>query len=228
MCDINHVYLRILQFSKSYCSEKSHLTPLQLSLFCLSKHTASVQLWNCFLVFVIWTSLCIKFCKCQFYCYFCWMSKEWKQLRPSLPSSQDSSGLHGDSSPGLSSSKRLSKSNIDISAPNEGHSQSRPPLSRKQSDSYDGDSSSTGQRCFFSRWGEMRGCGHTWSQEKMEKPADKFRGADSQENSQEQHGGKGREATNAPTAPKSPSTSETAMKRICSLTPAPGLVSAGL
>uniref|UniRef100_H3DFL4 PITPNM family member 3 n=1 Tax=Tetraodon nigroviridis TaxID=99883 RepID=H3DFL4_TETNG len=67
----------------------------------------------------------------------------------STESLKDSSGLRGDSSPGLSSSKRLSKSNIDISAPNEGHSQSRPPLSRKQSDSYDGDSSSTGQRCFF-------------------------------------------------------------------------------
>uniref|UniRef100_A0A674NLF5 Membrane-associated phosphatidylinositol transfer protein 3 n=1 Tax=Takifugu rubripes TaxID=31033 RepID=A0A674NLF5_TAKRU len=55
----------------------------------------------------------------------------------------------------MTSSKRLSKSNIDISAPNEGHSQNRPPLSRKQSDSYDGDSSSAGQRCFFSRWGEV-------------------------------------------------------------------------
>uniref|UniRef100_A0A7N8WVZ9 Membrane-associated phosphatidylinositol transfer protein 3 n=1 Tax=Mastacembelus armatus TaxID=205130 RepID=A0A7N8WVZ9_9TELE len=49
----------------------------------------------------------------------------------------------------LSSSKRLSKSNIDISAPSEGHSQSGPPLSRKQSDSYDGDTSSTGQHSFF-------------------------------------------------------------------------------
>ncbi|MEQ2203686.1 hypothetical protein XENOCAPTIV_002232, partial [Xenoophorus captivus] len=38
-----------------------------------------------------------------------------------------------ESSPGLSSSKRLSKSNIDISAPNEG--QGSPSLSRKQSDS---------------------------------------------------------------------------------------------
>uniref|UniRef100_A0A3B5QZ12 Membrane-associated phosphatidylinositol transfer protein 3 n=1 Tax=Xiphophorus maculatus TaxID=8083 RepID=A0A3B5QZ12_XIPMA len=51
-------------------------------------------------------------------------------------------------SPGLSSSKRLSKSNIDISAPNEG--QGGPALSRKQSDSYDGDTSSTGQHNFFS------------------------------------------------------------------------------
>ncbi|CAG08947.1 unnamed protein product, partial [Tetraodon nigroviridis] len=80
----------------------------------------------------------------------------------STESLKDSSGLRGDSSPGLSSSKRLSKSNIDISAPNEGHSQSRPPLSRKQSDSYDGDSSSTGQRCFFSSLMkdsmEARGC----------------------------------------------------------------------
>uniref|UniRef100_A0A8C6KHX1 Membrane-associated phosphatidylinositol transfer protein 3 n=1 Tax=Nothobranchius furzeri TaxID=105023 RepID=A0A8C6KHX1_NOTFU len=45
-----------------------------------------------------------------------------------------------ESSPTLSSSKRLSKSNIDISAPNEGQSGSS--LSRKQSDSYDGDTSS--------------------------------------------------------------------------------------
>uniref|UniRef100_A0A669F868 Membrane-associated phosphatidylinositol transfer protein 3 n=1 Tax=Oreochromis niloticus TaxID=8128 RepID=A0A669F868_ORENI len=55
--------------------------------------------------------------------------------------SQDNSGLLGESGSGLSSSKRLSKSNIDISAPNEG--QGGPPLSRKQSDSYDGDTSST-------------------------------------------------------------------------------------
>uniref|UniRef100_A0AAQ6AKA2 Membrane-associated phosphatidylinositol transfer protein 3 n=1 Tax=Amphiprion ocellaris TaxID=80972 RepID=A0AAQ6AKA2_AMPOC len=60
----------------------------------------------------------------------------------------DNSGLLGDSGSGLSSSKRLSKSNIDISAPNEG--QGGPPLSRKQSDSYDGDTSSTGQHSFFS------------------------------------------------------------------------------
>uniref|UniRef100_A0A8C5DVW3 Membrane-associated phosphatidylinositol transfer protein 3 n=1 Tax=Gouania willdenowi TaxID=441366 RepID=A0A8C5DVW3_GOUWI len=50
--------------------------------------------------------------------------------------------------PGLSSSKRLSKSNIDISAPNEG--QGGLQLSRKQSDSYDGDTSSSGQHSFFS------------------------------------------------------------------------------
>ncbi|KAM7399139.1 hypothetical protein PAMP_018428 [Pampus punctatissimus] len=63
---------------------------------------------------------------------------------------QDNSGLLGESSTGLSSTKRLSKSNIDISAPNEGHGQGGPPLSRKQSDSYDGDTSSTGQHSFFS------------------------------------------------------------------------------
>uniref|UniRef100_A0A673AB61 PITPNM family member 3 n=1 Tax=Sphaeramia orbicularis TaxID=375764 RepID=A0A673AB61_9TELE len=68
---------------------------------------------------------------------------------PPLPK-QDNSGLLGECSPGLSSSKRLSKSNIDISAPNDGHGQSGPPLSRKQSDSYDGDTSSTGQHSFFS------------------------------------------------------------------------------
>ncbi|KAK9521054.1 hypothetical protein VZT92_020893 [Zoarces viviparus] len=68
----------------------------------------------------------------------------------STESLKDNSGLLGESSPGLSSSKRLSKSNIDISAPNEGHGQSGPPLSRKQSDSYDGDTMSTGQHSFFS------------------------------------------------------------------------------
>uniref|UniRef100_A0A3P9BK23 Membrane-associated phosphatidylinositol transfer protein 3 n=1 Tax=Maylandia zebra TaxID=106582 RepID=A0A3P9BK23_9CICH len=57
----------------------------------------------------------------------------------STESLKDNSGLLGESSSGLSSSKRLSKSNIDISAPNEG--QGGPPLSRKQSDSYDGDTS---------------------------------------------------------------------------------------
>ncbi|MEQ2176104.1 hypothetical protein GOODEAATRI_024656, partial [Goodea atripinnis] len=62
----------------------------------------------------------------------------------------DNTGRLQESSPGLSSSKRLSKSNIDISAPNEG--QGSPSLSRKQSDSYDGDSSSTGQHNFFPRW----------------------------------------------------------------------------
>uniref|UniRef100_A0A8C6TFI2 Membrane-associated phosphatidylinositol transfer protein 3 n=1 Tax=Neogobius melanostomus TaxID=47308 RepID=A0A8C6TFI2_9GOBI len=62
---------------------------------------------------------------------------------------QDSSAPHSESSLGLSSSKRLSKSNIDISAPNNG--QGGPSLSRKQSDSYDGDSSAAGQRGFFSR-----------------------------------------------------------------------------
>uniref|UniRef100_A0A669BC11 Membrane-associated phosphatidylinositol transfer protein 3 n=1 Tax=Oreochromis niloticus TaxID=8128 RepID=A0A669BC11_ORENI len=72
--------------------------------------------------------------------------------RPGSPnnSSRNNSteSLLGESGSGLSSSKRLSKSNIDISAPNEG--QGGPPLSRKQSDSYDGDTSSTGQHSFFS------------------------------------------------------------------------------
>uniref|UniRef100_A0A3Q1CF16 Membrane-associated phosphatidylinositol transfer protein 3 n=1 Tax=Amphiprion ocellaris TaxID=80972 RepID=A0A3Q1CF16_AMPOC len=73
----------------------------------------------------------------------------------STESLKDNSGLLGDSGSGLSSSKRLSKSNIDISAPNEG--QGGPPLSRKQSDSYDGDTSSTGQHSFFSRWSRTHG-----------------------------------------------------------------------
>uniref|UniRef100_A0A3P8SLI2 Membrane-associated phosphatidylinositol transfer protein 3 n=1 Tax=Amphiprion percula TaxID=161767 RepID=A0A3P8SLI2_AMPPE len=66
--------------------------------------------------------------------------------RPGSPNNSS----RNNSTESLSSSKRLSKSNIDISAPNEG--QGGPPLSRKQSDSYDGDTSSTGQHSFFSRW----------------------------------------------------------------------------
>ncbi|XP_076002638.1 membrane-associated phosphatidylinositol transfer protein 3 [Genypterus blacodes] len=68
----------------------------------------------------------------------------------STESLKDNSGARAEGSLGLSSSKRLSKSNIDISAPNEGHGQDAPPLSRKQSDSYDGDSSLTGQHSLFS------------------------------------------------------------------------------
>uniref|UniRef100_A0A4W5R3T8 DDHD domain-containing protein n=1 Tax=Hucho hucho TaxID=62062 RepID=A0A4W5R3T8_9TELE len=65
----------------------------------------------------------------------------------SLKDNPEDSPCHSPSL-GLSSSKRLSKSNIDISAlPSDGHSQGRQPLSRKQSDSYDGD---TGQHSFFS------------------------------------------------------------------------------
>uniref|UniRef100_A0A8D3A3G6 Membrane-associated phosphatidylinositol transfer protein 3 n=1 Tax=Scophthalmus maximus TaxID=52904 RepID=A0A8D3A3G6_SCOMX len=74
----------------------------------------------------------------------------------STESLKDNSGLLGESSLGLSSSKRLSKSNIDISAPNEGHGQGGPPLSRKQSDSYDGDTTSTSQHSFFSRCSSKR------------------------------------------------------------------------
>uniref|UniRef100_A0A3Q3QL08 Membrane-associated phosphatidylinositol transfer protein 3 n=1 Tax=Monopterus albus TaxID=43700 RepID=A0A3Q3QL08_MONAL len=75
------------------------------------------------------------------------------QQRPGSPNSSSrnnsTESLLGESSPGLSSSKRLSKSNIDISAPSEGHGQGRSLLNRKQSDSYDGDTSSTGQHTFF-------------------------------------------------------------------------------
>ncbi|CAB1347944.1 unnamed protein product, partial [Coregonus sp. 'balchen'] len=67
----------------------------------------------------------------------------------SLKDNPEDSPCHSPSL-GLSSSKRLSKSNIDISAlPSDGHSQGRQPFSRKQSDSYDGDTS-TGQHSFFS------------------------------------------------------------------------------
>ncbi|KAK7171870.1 hypothetical protein R3I93_004235 [Phoxinus phoxinus] len=52
-------------------------------------------------------------------------------------------------SPSLSSSKRLSRSNIDLSAPSESRNR-RTPLSRKQSDSYDGDSSGSQHHSFLS------------------------------------------------------------------------------
>ncbi|KAJ8385058.1 hypothetical protein AAFF_G00195880 [Aldrovandia affinis] len=67
----------------------------------------------------------------------------------STESLKDSPGLFQEPSPNLNSSKRLSKSNIDISAPNDTVTPSRQPLSRKQSDSYDGDSAT--QRALFSR-----------------------------------------------------------------------------
>ncbi|XP_016103196.1 membrane-associated phosphatidylinositol transfer protein 3-like [Sinocyclocheilus grahami] len=52
-------------------------------------------------------------------------------------------------SPSLSSSKRLSRSNIDLSAPSETRNR-KTPLSRKQSDSYDGDSSGSQHPPFLS------------------------------------------------------------------------------
>ncbi|XP_030633987.1 membrane-associated phosphatidylinositol transfer protein 3 [Chanos chanos] len=67
----------------------------------------------------------------------------------STESLKENAGLLGEASPGLSSSKRLSKSNIDISAPSESHAR-QPSLSRKQSDSYDGDSSSGQHHSFLS------------------------------------------------------------------------------
>uniref|UniRef100_A0A672KM57 Membrane-associated phosphatidylinositol transfer protein 3 n=1 Tax=Sinocyclocheilus grahami TaxID=75366 RepID=A0A672KM57_SINGR len=54
-------------------------------------------------------------------------------------------------SPSLSSSKRLSRSNIDLSAPSETRNR-KTPLSRKQSDSYDGDSSGSQHPPFLSRY----------------------------------------------------------------------------
>uniref|UniRef100_A0A9J7WVL7 Membrane-associated phosphatidylinositol transfer protein 3 n=2 Tax=Cyprinus carpio TaxID=7962 RepID=A0A9J7WVL7_CYPCA len=51
--------------------------------------------------------------------------------------------------PSLSSSKRLSRSNIDLSAPSETRNR-KTPLSRKQSDSYDGDSSGSQHHPFLS------------------------------------------------------------------------------
>lgn len=53
-------------------------------------------------------------------------------------------------SPSLSSSKRLSRSNIDLSAPSETRNR-KTPLSRKQSDSYDADSSGSQHHPFLSR-----------------------------------------------------------------------------
>ncbi|XP_067221607.1 membrane-associated phosphatidylinositol transfer protein 3 [Chanodichthys erythropterus] len=52
-------------------------------------------------------------------------------------------------SPSLSSSKRLSRSNIDLSAPSETRNR-KTPLSRKQSDSYDADSSGSQHHPFLS------------------------------------------------------------------------------
>ncbi|XP_073673984.1 membrane-associated phosphatidylinositol transfer protein 3 [Garra rufa] len=52
-------------------------------------------------------------------------------------------------SPSLSSSKRLSRSNIDLSGPSETRNR-KTPLSRKQSDSYDGDSSGSQHHPFLS------------------------------------------------------------------------------
>ncbi|XP_055052622.2 membrane-associated phosphatidylinositol transfer protein 3 isoform X3 [Misgurnus anguillicaudatus] len=52
-------------------------------------------------------------------------------------------------SPRLNSSKRLSRSNIDLSAPSETRSR-KTPLNRKQSDSFDGDSSSSQHHPFLS------------------------------------------------------------------------------
>ncbi|KAI2656295.1 Membrane-associated phosphatidylinositol transfer protein 3 [Labeo rohita] len=51
--------------------------------------------------------------------------------------------------PSLSSSKRLSRSNIDLSGPSETRNR-KTPLSRKQSDSYDGDSSGSQHHPFLS------------------------------------------------------------------------------
>ncbi|XP_031429067.1 membrane-associated phosphatidylinositol transfer protein 3 isoform X1 [Clupea harengus] len=64
----------------------------------------------------------------------------------STESLKDNPGLLGEASPGLSGSKRLSKSNIDISALDE-HGRRRQPLSRKQSDSFD--DASSGQHATF-------------------------------------------------------------------------------
>ncbi|KAJ8256434.1 hypothetical protein COCON_G00185860 [Conger conger] len=58
----------------------------------------------------------------------------------STESLKDGLGLLQELSPKLSSSKRLSKSNIDISVPRDTVTPGRQPLNRKQSDSYDGDS----------------------------------------------------------------------------------------
>uniref|UniRef100_A0A671N236 Membrane-associated phosphatidylinositol transfer protein 3 n=1 Tax=Sinocyclocheilus anshuiensis TaxID=1608454 RepID=A0A671N236_9TELE len=52
-------------------------------------------------------------------------------------------------SPSLSSSKRLSRSNTDLSAPSETRNR-KTPLSRKQSDSYDGESSGSQHHLFLS------------------------------------------------------------------------------
>ncbi|KAL2096122.1 hypothetical protein ACEWY4_008270 [Coilia grayii] len=67
----------------------------------------------------------------------------------STESLKDNAGLLGEASPGLSGSKRLSKSNIDISALVEENGCHRQPLSRKQSDSFD-DATSAQHTAFLS------------------------------------------------------------------------------
>ncbi|XP_066552365.1 membrane-associated phosphatidylinositol transfer protein 3 isoform X2 [Amia ocellicauda] len=75
--------------------------------------------------------------------------------RPESPSSSRNDSTEslkdnpGETSPQLSSSKRLSKSNIDLSGVSAESPSARQPLTRKQSDSYDGDSMSQ-QHAFFS------------------------------------------------------------------------------
>uniref|UniRef100_A0A8C9VSF4 PITP-less RdgB-like protein n=1 Tax=Scleropages formosus TaxID=113540 RepID=A0A8C9VSF4_SCLFO len=70
----------------------------------------------------------------------------------STESLKDPPRLLDGASPSLGSSKRLSKSNIDVSAafcPGSGRGRN---LSRKQSDLYDGDSTTSGQGSFFCRY----------------------------------------------------------------------------
>ncbi|KAL4647581.1 membrane-associated phosphatidylinositol transfer protein 3 [Arapaima gigas] len=66
----------------------------------------------------------------------------------STESLKDNPLLRTEASYSLGTSKRLSKSNIDLSAPGSTATLPRQPLSRKQSDSYDGDSSQ--HHVFFS------------------------------------------------------------------------------
>ncbi|KAL7831896.1 hypothetical protein AOLI_G00294440, partial [Acnodon oligacanthus] len=76
-------------------------------------------------------------------------SPSQRSRHSSTESLKDNRGLLAEASTGLSSSKRLSKSNIDISAPSESRTK-RAPLSRKQSDSCDADSSSSQHHPFIS------------------------------------------------------------------------------
>lgn len=65
--------------------------------------------------------------------------------------SQEKPGVVNSLSPTLRGSKRLSKSNIDVSSPNDVLSGVRHPLIRKQSDSCDADVASGQREVFLSR-----------------------------------------------------------------------------
>ncbi|KAI4898724.1 hypothetical protein NFI96_024103 [Prochilodus magdalenae] len=95
-------------------------------------------------------------------------SPSQRSRHSSTESLKDNRGLLGEAGTGLSSSKRLSKSNIDISAPSESRTK-RAPLSRKQSDSCDADSSNSQHHPFISRYSSQTQ--YTWTTELQKESA---------------------------------------------------------